>query len=242
MEVDSDDSDAAEAPKLVKKEITGGKKAANADKGKNKRPAPEDSDVSMTEADAKAGSIDDILAKSLKTELPATAVNGDKPLSNKQKKKLNKKLKDNAGNAVDVASSASTDAKAEVDVKSSPAGSNGSKSDKHVQFAKTLVQGPSGGATSNSEAAKASNAESTADKKKAPKASLGVKVVDGVTIDDKKLGSGRAAKKGDRVSMRYIGKLDSTKQVFDCMYMRFHYTPSFVLLSLQLFHPLRLSD
>jgi hypothetical protein len=40
--------------------------------------------------------------------------------------------------------------------------------------------------------------------------------VKGVTVDDKKLGTGPAAKKGDRVSMRYIGKLTDGK-VFDCM-------------------------
>ena len=35
-----------------------------------------------------------------------------------------------------------------------------------------------------------------------------------MTIDDKKLGTGPAAKKGDRVGMRYIGKLKDGK-VFD---------------------------
>jgi FK506-binding nuclear protein len=44
---------------------------------------------------------------------------------------------------------------------------------------------------------------------------LGVKTVNGVKMDDKKLGSGPACKKGHKVSMRYIGKLADGK-VFDC--------------------------
>jgi FK506-binding nuclear protein len=58
------------------------------------------------------------------------------------------------------------------------------KSDKKVQFSKNLELGPT------------------------------VKTVNGVTIDDKKTGSGPAAKKGDRIGMRYIGKLQNGK-VFD---------------------------
>lgn len=74
------------------------------------------------------------------------------------------------------------------------------KSDKKVSFAKELEQGPT----------------PTKDAKGADKkAALGVKVVQGVTIDDKKLGTGPAAKPGDRVSMRYIGKLQKDNKVFD---------------------------
>ncbi|OAA68471.1 fkbp-type peptidyl-prolyl cis-trans isomerase [Niveomyces insectorum RCEF 264] len=73
------------------------------------------------------------------------------------------------------------------------------KDKKRVQFAKTLEQGPTGSAaTKNGKA----------------KQSLGVKVVQGVTIDDRKLGTGRVVKAGDRVGMRYIGKLENGK-VFD---------------------------
>jgi len=53
-------------------------------------------------------------------------------------------------------------------------------------------------------------AAAKSDKKAAPT----VKTVNGVTIDDKKIGSGPAAKKGDRIGMRYIGKLQNGK-VFD---------------------------
>ncbi|KAI0409597.1 hypothetical protein F4802DRAFT_152318 [Xylaria palmicola] len=68
------------------------------------------------------------------------------------------------------------------------------KGDKKVQFAKNLEQGPTGSA--------------------AGKATVGVKVVGGVTIDDRKIGSGRDVKKGNRVEVRYIGKLTDGK-VFD---------------------------
>ncbi|KAK3942138.1 hypothetical protein QBC46DRAFT_237837, partial [Diplogelasinospora grovesii] len=71
------------------------------------------------------------------------------------------------------------------------------KGDKKVQFAKELEQGPTGPA-----------------KEKAEKKATGVKVVQGVTIDDRKVGTGRTAKAGDKVGMRYIGKLQNGK-VFD---------------------------
>ncbi|KXJ95447.1 hypothetical protein Micbo1qcDRAFT_157389 [Microdochium bolleyi] len=66
------------------------------------------------------------------------------------------------------------------------------KADKKVQFAKNLEQGPTGPAA----------------------AALGVKVVGGVTVDDRKAGSGRVVKKGNTVEVRYIGKLKDGK-VFD---------------------------
>lgn len=105
----------------------------------------------------------------------------------KLSKKQQKKLKNNKGEAV-----AKDQAKTEAS-KESPA-----KGDKKVQFAKNLEQGPTGPAA-------AAEKGST----------LGVKVVGGVTVDDRKLGSGRAVKKGNRVEVRYIGKLADGK-VFDC--------------------------
>ncbi|CAD0030555.1 unnamed protein product [Aureobasidium pullulans] len=59
-------------------------------------------------------------------------------------------------------------------------------------------------------------ASAKSDKKPAEKSKAAptVKTVNGVTIDDKKIGSGPAAKKGDRIGMRYIGKLQNGK-VFD---------------------------
>lgn len=82
--------------------------------------------------------------------------------------------------------------KTEAAAKESPA------SGKKVQFAKELEQGPTGPAKE-----KADNKPKT-----------GVKVVQGVTIDDRKIGTGRTVKAGDKVGMRYIGKLENGK-VFD---------------------------
>lgn len=137
------------------------------------------------------------MAKSLKKE--EAAANGDKKLSKAEKKRL-KKLKKNDGEAAPV-DSTTTEAKKET---------NGSE--KKVQFAKNLEQGPTPSAAPPA-LAKAEKA----DKGKqagATSASIGVKEVQGVTVDDRKIGSGPAAKKGNRLEMRYIGKLDDGK-VFD---------------------------
>ncbi|KAI1127705.1 hypothetical protein F5Y10DRAFT_242201 [Nemania abortiva] len=104
----------------------------------------------------------------------------------KLSKKQQKKLKNNKGEAV-----AKEEAKAEASKEAS------TKGDKKVQFAKNLEQGPTGPAAATEKGA-----------------TLGVKVVGGVTIDDRKIGSGRAVKKGNRVDVRYIGKLTDGK-VFD---------------------------
>ncbi|TWU77950.1 peptidylprolyl isomerase fpr4 [Metarhizium rileyi] len=69
-----------------------------------------------------------------------------------------------------------------------------SKKDKKVQFAKDLEQGPTGSG------------------KKAGKVTAGVKVVQGVTIDDRTIGKGRTVKSGDTVGVRYIGKLANGQQ------------------------------
>ncbi|KAG5754454.1 hypothetical protein H9Q70_002905 [Fusarium xylarioides] len=70
------------------------------------------------------------------------------------------------------------------------------KDAKKVQFAKNLEQGPTG----------------SAEKAKQGKATTGVKVVQGVTIDDRTIGNGRTVKNGDTVGVRYIGKLQNGKQ------------------------------
>jgi FK506-binding nuclear protein len=117
----------------------------------------------------------------------------------KLSKKQAKKLKKNDGQAV--AGAAEPAKKAEkVDKTETP-----SSDKKKVQFAKNLEQGPTGSPKVDApkpEAAKAA----------APK---GPRNVSGVTVDDKKEGKGKAAKKGDRIEMRYIGKLKNGK-VFDC--------------------------
>ncbi|GAB1195120.1 peptidylprolyl isomerase fpr4 [Aspergillus pseudonomiae] len=100
-------------------------------------------------------------------------------------KKQQKKLKKNNGDA------------AAVEKKETKEG----KEAKKVQFAKNLEQGPT---------------PSGQDKKPAEQTTgtLGVKEIKGVKIDDKKLGKGPAAKAGNTVAMRYIGKLEDGK-VFD---------------------------
>lgn len=67
------------------------------------------------------------------------------------------------------------------------------KADKKVQFAKNLEQGPTGST-------------------KTGKATVGVKVVQGVTVDDRTIGNGRTVKNGDTVGVRYIGKLANGQQ------------------------------
>ncbi|CRG84528.1 peptidylprolyl isomerase [Talaromyces islandicus] len=109
------------------------------------------------------------------------ATNGDAALSKKEQKKLKK----NNGEAAPV--------EAKKDTKETAS----AKTDKKVQFAKNLEQGPTG----------STPVEKTT-------GTLGVKEVQGVKIDDKKLGKGPAAKSGNTVAMRYIGKLEDGK-VFD---------------------------
>lgn len=120
---------------------------------------------------ADSSTIDDLIADAAKKD--------DKKLSKQEKKKLKK----NDG-------SAAPGAEAEA-----PASN---KSDKKVQFAKNLEQGPT----------------PTKDSKKDKPAS-GPRTVQGVKIDDRKAGTGPAAKSGDRVGMRYIGKLEKDGKVFD---------------------------
>ena len=105
---------------------------------------------------------------------------------------------------------------------------------KKVKFAKNLEQGPTPSAPAKKEekkeepkpakskkelkkekaaaaAAAAAAAKPTEIKKGA---ATGPRKVNGVTVDDKTVGSGPMAKAGQKVSMRYIGKLDNGK-VFD---------------------------
>ena len=160
VEIGSDDED---VPTLVDTGKKGKKRSAEYD---------DENDVGL----------DEIINKSLKPEGKA---NSEPPLSKKQQKKL----KNNAGQAVPPAPANKTAAE--------------TSASKKVQFAKNLEQGPTGsvkkGAKANTDAATSAN----------------VRALDGVTIDDRKTGKGPAAKKGSKVSMRYIGKLTNGK-VFDC--------------------------
>jgi FK506-binding nuclear protein len=101
----------------------------------------------------------------------------------KLSKKQAKKLKKNDGQAV-----------AAAEEKKEAPGSDKKK----VQFSKNLEMGPTG--------------SPKVEEGKKAEAKTGPRNVGGVTIDDKKIGKGRAAKKGDRIEMRYIGKLKNGKQ------------------------------
>lgn len=194
-EVDSED----EAPKLTKKD-------AAPQKGKNKRVAEE--------LEVETANLDEIMAKSLKPE-PAT--NGEQKLSKKQLKKL----KNNAGKAVEAAVEVQN-----VKAEDSSKDASTPKTDKKVQFAKNLEQGPTNTSKSPKVEAKTGAKEPKVEKKDepkvesmvnggSPKASLGPKTLQGgVKIDDKKLGKGPACKKGNKIGLRYIGKLQDGK-VFD---------------------------
>ena len=192
-DAESDDLDTLEDPRItemISEEDEAPKLVKQAKKGKNKRAAEN--------SDDEPANIDDIIAKSLK---PAEATtNGDAKLSKKQLKKL----KNNAGEAV----TAAVEKNAKKDEKPTKDSPN-PKTDKKVQFAKKLEQGPSSSPAAKPEA----KAEGKKDKDQA-KTGLGVKTVQGVTIDERKSGKGPAAKKGDKISMRYIGKLQDGK-VFD---------------------------
>ena len=192
-EIESED----EAPKLIKANEQGKDKS----RGKNKRAAEESDDDD--EEKKEAATLDDIMAKSLKPEEPKT--NGEPKLSKKQLKKL----KNNAGKAVEPAAENKDAKKAEQPTAEKSPG----KGDKKVQFAKNLEQGPTGKPKDERTEPK-SNLKGEETKKETQKPTLGVKTVQGVKVDDRKLGKGPAATKGDKVGLRYIGKLDDGK-VFD---------------------------
>ena len=195
------DTEEEEVPKLAKKD-------AAPQKGKNKRAAEEEEPANL----------DEIMAKSLKPE-PTT--NGEQKLSKKQLKKL----KNNAGKAVEAAAEVQN-----IKPEESLAKDGSSKMDKKVQFAKNLEQGPTNTSKSPKAEAKVGAKESQAEKKaekkweakavntvngESPKGSMGPKTLPGgVKIDDKKLGKGPACKKGNKIGMRYIGKLQDGK-IFD---------------------------
>lgn len=187
LDEESDELDDLENPRITQvdsEDEKPSKPTKETGKGKNKRPAQD--------SDDEEANLDDIMAKTLKKE---EDVNGETKKLSKAEKKRQKKLKKNDGEAAPV------DAAAEV--KKEATQSNGT-SEKKVQFAKNLEQGPTPSGTSP---AAASKPEKTS-------TSGGVKDVQGVTVDDRKAGTGPAAKKGSRLEMRYIGKLDNGK-VFD---------------------------
>jgi FK506-binding nuclear protein len=124
-----------------------------------------------------------------------------------------KKLKTNAGDAVAAGKKEPVKAddankkekpkskkEAKKEAKEAKKNEQNQTNGKKVQFAEKLEQGPT-----------------------PAKAAQGPRNVGGVMVDDKKTGTGPAAKKGDKVGMRYIGKLKDGK-VFDGMWPPFDET------------------
>lgn len=163
------------------------KKIVGKSANKNKRAAPDSADED--EVNGGAETLDELITQGAKTA--QAEANAEPKLSKKQLKKLKK-------NNGDAASAPVVEKVTETKIEAEAPSSN--KSDKKVSFAAQLEQGPT----------------PTKDKKDGKaKATVGVKTVQGVVIDDRKLGSGQAAKNGDRVGMRYIGKLKADNKVFD---------------------------
>lgn len=191
VEVDSDEEMGVEKPASLPQ---------NTGKGKNKRPAEEEAQEEV--------SLDSIMAKSLKDD--TTEQEKPKKLT-KAEKKAAKKLKNNEGVAA-AAPEAKTD-KATTEV-------NGTAPDsdkKKVQFAKNLEQGPTPSkvdAKTDKKNEKKEDKKSEAETKASAASTKSIKTVQGVTIDERKVGTGPAAKKNSRLEMRYIGKLEDGK-VFD---------------------------
>lgn len=158
---------------------------------KGKNKRPADS--SEDEDGTEAVSLDDLITQAMKKDTPATngQQNGEQKLSKKQAKKLKK----NDGQAAPAAP--------EPTKKETP-----SSDKKKVQFAKNLELGPTG-------------SPKVEENKEAPAAKTGPRNVNGVSVEDKKVGKGKTAKKGDRIEMRYIGKLKNGKQ-FDGQYLPTH--------------------
>ncbi|KAF2676836.1 hypothetical protein K458DRAFT_321023 [Lentithecium fluviatile CBS 122367] len=134
-------------------------------------------------SDDEGATLDDLISK---TKAQAPATNGEQKLSKKQAKKL----KNNEGQAVPAAQEPAK--KQSKDKAETP-----SSDKKKVQFAKNLELGPTGSPKVEETKAKPTNNPRT---------------VQGVTVDDKKEGKGRPAKAGDKIEMRYIGKLANGKQ------------------------------
>ncbi|KAF8455475.1 hypothetical protein BGX38DRAFT_166646 [Terfezia claveryi] len=88
---------------------------------------------------------------------------------------------------------------------------------KKVKFAKNLEQGPTPSPAAKKEKEhpkKEEKKEYKNEEKKTASSASGPRKVGGVTIDDKTTGSGPQVKAGQKVNMRYVGKLTSG-DVFD---------------------------
>ena len=127
-----------------------------------------------------------------------SGTDGEQKLSKKQLKKLNKKLKAEDGAAVP-----NGESKAEAPKKDKAKGEQKPEKVKKEQKGGEKAQG-------EKKAEKKKSTEDDAQKRK----SETKETPTGLKIKDVKSGTGKAAKKGDLVSMRYVGKLMNGK-VFD---------------------------
>jgi len=122
-----------------------------------------------------------------------------KPEGPKLSKKQLKKLKANDGKAV-AAVAETPDSK------------------KKVQFAKPIEQGPTNSKKDAKQTPEKPATKQTPEKavEKNPEAVPSTRVVQGITIEDKTIGTGPVCKKGNKLGMRYIGKLnDKNGKIFD---------------------------
>ncbi|KAF8247512.1 hypothetical protein K440DRAFT_601177 [Wilcoxina mikolae CBS 423.85] len=147
--------------------------------------------------DEKKKQIEAKLTKAEKKGLKRAAEEEAKSEEPKLSKKQLKKLKANNGKAVETAQPETPESK------------------KKVQFAKPIEQGPTNGQKDTKKTPE-KDAKTPEKAEKAEKAASPAtkKVVQGVTIEDKKTGTGPVAKNGAKLGMRYIGKLNNGK-VFD---------------------------
>ncbi|KAK8924819.1 FK506-binding protein 4 [Metarhizium anisopliae] len=161
---------------------------------------PEELDYAMGEdaSDDESDELDDV------EDPRVTEVDSDEeeaPKLVKTKKGKNKRAAEEADGLDEMIAKAADSKKQQKKLKNNKGeavAAEESKKDKKVQFAKNLEQGPTGSG------------------KQSGKATTGVKVVQGVTVDDRTIGKGRTVKKGDTVAVRYIGKLANGQQ-FDVM-------------------------
>ncbi|KAE8268605.1 hypothetical protein A4X09_0g3730 [Tilletia walkeri] len=175
-----------------------GEKAANGKK-RGADAAGLDADASMASAVSTTGSAD-----------------GDGELTRNQRKRLNKKLKEQtdsgaAPTAADesTASTASSKAKKQVSFKDKEAEAATSKAAKDATAAPTKKDKAAAEKKEKTKPEEKKKEAKPAAKAGAPKKTT---TASGLVIEDVKVGTGPQAKPGQRVGMRYIGKLTSGKQ------------------------------
>lgn len=187
-ESESDDLDDLEDPRIQEVATDEEAEVKRPEKKTNKKAEKKSLKRAAEELERSDLNLDELIAKS--KEVKEAAATPEKKLSKKQLKKL----KANDGKAIDT----TAEAKA-----------------KKVMFAKELEQGPTPSPAADKKAKEQKKPEvKKSEVKKSEAAGKSSKVVEGVTIMDSKVGTGRAAKQGNKLSMRYIGKLENGK-VFD---------------------------